>query len=146
MNNKTLYALMVSSLICTAAMNTRAAETQPEPTNEELNIIGDCMINTLSTTAPTIEKSKVETCTSADNSDKSTPEDLAKCMGVPFERFISVSKACVKQMYSSRCVAAKMKTPILQYTGCNNAKDAAACFKGLGFSIDQVAQFKNECP
>jgi hypothetical protein len=137
MKLKTIYALMAGSLIACISINTYAAESKS--TEDENTVVGACMVQKFTEQTPPIKQSIIDKC--ADVEADAAP----KCLGISNETYGTIIDFCILQLKNAKCVSAKMKVPLINYANCGYEKDPDACFKGLGFTTDQIVKLSTDC-
>jgi hypothetical protein len=137
MKCKSIYALIMGSLIGISSMSTYAEEDQAS--NDENTVVGACMIQKFTEHTPPIKQSKIDKCADADS------DAAPKCLGLSNDEYISLAKFCVAQLENAKCVSKKMKVSLMEYANCGYEENPIACYKGLGFTADAIVKLSAAC-
>lgn len=72
---------------------------------------------------------------------------IGTCVNLPLtvEHYQRMEKECDEALITYKCIASKIKIPLINYIVCKNDKYPNACFQKLGFSADQLSQFEANC-
>jgi len=132
-----LISGLAASLLIMSAMPSYADESKT--TDDENMVVGACMIQKFKEHAPPVTETKIESCSNVDASA------APKCLGITENEYTTTVKFCVTQLINSKCVASKMKVPLIKYADCAYEDDSAACYKSLGFTSDAIVKFSTEC-
>lgn len=132
-----MYACVISLCLCVISTSLYAADNQPS--QEEATIVGACMVQTFMKRKPPITQSTIEKCADA------TGGMVAKCLGMSEDAYYKIIKQCVTHLANTKCVADKMKVPLMTYASCNFERDSTACYKALGYTPEQVKKLSSEC-
>ncbi|MDX1902456.1 MAG: hypothetical protein SFW66_10750 [Gammaproteobacteria bacterium] len=138
MQFKPVYAL-IAGLVIGAAWISNCSAADDQATKDENTVVGACMVQKFTERTPAISEATINKCADVDSSV------MPKCLGLSDDEYVGFAKFCVTQLINAKCVAAKMKTPLMQYADCGYEKDPAACYKQLGFTMDQVVKLSTDC-
>ena len=134
-----LAALFIGSLI---SITTYAADDKTvadKSTDDENTVVGACMIQKFQNNQPPVTQATIEKC--ADVEANAAP----KCLGLSDDQYTGYVKFCVAQLINAKCVAGKMKVPLMKYADCGYEKDPVACYKDLGFTPDAIVKLSTDC-
>jgi hypothetical protein len=137
MKFKSIYALMIGLVVTAFSMSAFAADDQAS--QDDMTVVGACMVQKFTDHVPSIPQDKMDKCSDVEASA------APKCLGLTDDEYGSYVKFCISQLSNAKCVAGKMKTTLMQYANCGYEKDPVACYKGLGFTMDDVVKLSTEC-
>jgi hypothetical protein len=115
------------------ALNETAADS------EVMQLFGSCMSLGIQRSSPGITQAAIDKC--ADG----VPNDIPKCVNLNEGDFASLVNGCNAEVANAKCIAGKMNVSMLQYAACTFDKDPAACYKGLGSTVDNVKKLHEQC-
>ena len=137
MKHKIIYALIVGSLIAANAMNAYAADEKSS--DDDNTVVGACMVQKFKERTPAIAQSVIDKCADAE------ADAIPKCLGLSEDEYLGDVAFCIAQLKNAKCVATKMKVTLIDYASCGYESDPVACYKGLGYTPDQIVKLSDDC-